>query len=169
MRHYPNAMDFSLKPPTRFAPAERETVERIREEHDMLVSSEAANAVLAAVEERLAVVNENRQLVHANDTFLRFVGVAGLNDILGMRLGELLGCVHAIEDLSGCGTHPTCRTCGTVNSALRALAGRSCVAEVNLVVERAGREQALDFDLEATPLHLRGRLFALVRLDPIER
>jgi len=134
----------------------------------MLVSTDAIAAMFGVVTAPIAVINEKRQIVHANRSLLRMAGCSSVEDVLGMRLGEAMGCVHATEDLSGCGTHPSCTVCGTVNAALCALNGRPCVAEVNLSVERAGQQQAFNFDLHAEPLTIRGRLFALLKVETIE-
>lgn len=160
-------MDFALRPPTRFAPADREAIERIREEREMVLMSAMARSLHEDAHGCMAVINEDRQVVHANAAFVAFAQCKSDDDLLGLRLGELLGCVHATEDVSGCGTHPTCRTCGTVNSAMTALEGRACTTEVNLVVERQGKEVDLAFDLTATPVAIRGRCFVLIEVEPV--
>jgi PAS domain-containing protein len=158
-------MDFALKPPTRHAPAERSSIDRIREDHALVLGAEVAGPLLDAIPDPLAVVTETRQFVLANRAFLEFAGASRLDDILGLRMGEVLGCPHAQEDLSGCGTHPTCKTCGAVNAVMHALGGRSAVADVELTVESQGRECSLCFVINATPLTVRGRQFVLIGIS----
>lgn len=158
-------MDFALQPPTRHAPAEREDIERIREDHARLVGTEVAGPLLDAIGDPLAVVTETRQFVLANRAFLEFAGVARLDDLLGLRMGEVLGCPHAREDISGCGTHTTCKTCGAVNAVLHAVGGRSAVSDVELQLENDGEETTLGFVINATPLEVRGRRFVLVGIS----
>lgn len=155
-------MDFSLKPPTRHAPAERASIERIREEHAIVLGAEVAGPLLDAIDEPLAVLNDLRQFVLVNRSFLEFAGVREAEQLLGLRLGEVLGCAHAIEDLSGCGTHPSCKTCGAVNAVMHALGGRAAVSEVDLEIERQGATTELSFEISATPLSIRGRSFVLI-------
>jgi hypothetical protein len=158
-------MDFSLKPPTRHAPAERASVERIREEHAIVLGAEVTGPLLDAIDEPLAVLNDLRQFVLANHAFLEFAGVAQSEDLLGLRIGEVLGCAHALEDTSGCGTHPTCKTCGAVNAVMHALGGRPALSEVELEVECKGTTCQLDFEIGATPLFIRGRQFVLIAIS----
>ncbi len=161
-------MDFALTPPTRFAPSAREDFERIREEHAMVAAAQAGAGRSDSAGSAVAVVNESRQIVHADEAFLRFTRAAAPGDLLGLRIGEALGCVHATEDTSGCGTHPSCCICGTVNSTLLALAGHACATGVNMEAEWRGRDARLDFDIVATPFPIRGRLFARVEIRAIE-
>ena len=159
-------MDFALKPPTHHAPAERASIERVREEHALVLGAEVAGPLLDAIPEPLAVVNLQRQFVLANKGFIEFAGVNGLEDLLGLRIGEVLGCPHALEDISGCGTHPSCKTCGAVNVVMHALDGRAAVADVELTVEGRDGECELCFEINATPLAVRGRPFVLLAISP---
>ena len=143
-------LDFSLHPATRFAPAERETLDAIKAEQAAILGNGATAAILDALHEPVAVVNGLRQIVHANRSFLAFAGAASLEEILGMRLGEFLGCSHA-GDVGGCGTHPTCQTCGAVNAVLCASAGAEVTSEADLALSAGGRERRLRFDISAAP------------------
>lgn len=159
--------DFSLVPPTLFAPADRENSAQVHEESAMITQSDFARGILEALDVPAAVINESRQIIYANEALLKLAGAKSLEDGLGLRLGELLGCTHAVEDLSGCGTHPSCRTCGTVNGALTALDGEACATMVDIALAEDDGESRLEFQLTATPMEVQGRRFALLRLDPV--
>jgi PAS domain-containing protein len=155
-------LDFSLKPATHFAPAEREAIDVIKAEQSAILGTGAAAAILETLREPVAIVNGLRQIVHANKAFLAFAGAARLDDILGMRLGEFLGCAHAAGDMGGCGTHPTCQTCGAVNAVLSAAAGTEVCAETDLAVASGGRERRLRFEVTAAPFESGGWRFVLM-------
>lgn len=158
------ALDFSLKPATCFAPAERKTIERVQAEQAMILGTGATAAILDTLGDPVAVVNDLRQIVHANNAFLTFAGARSVAEILGMRLGEFIGCGHAVGDMGGCGTHPACQTCGAVNSVLAATDGVSMAGAVDLTVESGGRERRLQFEVTAAPLVVTGGRFVLMTI-----
>lgn len=157
-------LDFSLSPCSHFAPADRESLEAIKAEQAAVVGCGAAAAILETLSEPVAVVNGLRQVVHANASFLAFAGAEALDEILGMRLGEFLGCSHAVGDLAGCGTHPSCRTCGAVNAVLSAADGTALCCEADLTVTTGGRERRLRFDVSAAPFQAGGWRFVLMTI-----
>lgn len=156
-------LDFSLNPGTRFAPAERESIEAVKAEQAAVLGNGATGAILDTLREPVAVVNGLRQIVHANRSFLEFAGAAQLDDILGMRLGEFLGCAHA-GDAGGCGTHPGCQTCGAVNAVMAAVAGTEVSSETDLHVTTGGRERQLRFAVTAAPFDTAGWRFVLMTI-----
>lgn len=157
-------LDFSLNPGTRHAPAERESIDAIKAEQTAILGSGAAAAILDTLRDPVAVVNGMRQIVHANKAFLVFAGAERLDDILGMRLGEFLGCAHAAGDMGGCGTHQSCQTCGAVNAVLAANAGSELTSETDLAVTSGGRERRLRFEVTAAPFDAAGWRFVLMTI-----
>lgn len=67
------------------------------------------------------VVNDDRQLVAVNHAFLEAIGIENPDEVLGLRLGESLHCVHAAEEPHGCGTTPYCSTCGAAIAIMAAI------------------------------------------------
>jgi len=59
----------------------------------------------------VVVLNNYWQIVFANRDFLRLFPVGKEDDILGQRIGEVLGCSNSSLSVSGCGTSPGCRVC----------------------------------------------------------
>ncbi len=47
----------------------------------------------------LIVLNEKRQIVFMNRAFMRFLELDRPSEILGYRLGEVLGCTQSLEDV----------------------------------------------------------------------
>lgn len=162
-------MDFSLKLPTRHAPAEREPFDHIAEDRDTLFGVGAAGPVLDAMPQPTAMLNECRQIIFANRAFLEFAGPRHLDEVLGLRLGEVLGCSHALEDQSGCGTHPSCQQCGAVNAVLRSLQGVAVMADVKLELEIDGGDKFLRFELSTTPVTVSDHHMVLLTIDRVRR
>lgn len=150
--------------PTRFAPAERECDAVVRADHGLVQTAAVAGPILEALTDPMIVLNEFRQIVFANRRFLEVLHAHRPEDVLGVRLGEALGCVHANLEPSGCGTHEACRACAGVNSILRSLRGTAVVAQVGHIVEHAAHECAVCYQMHASPLTMSGRHFVLVAL-----
>lgn len=64
------------------------------------------------------ILNSDRQIVFANKAILDFLKIQDASQILGLRPGEALNCIHAENDSGGCGTTDFCRMCGAVNAIL---------------------------------------------------
>jgi len=93
------------------------------------------DGVLNIVGGMLAVLNDKRQIISVNDAFLRQLGITSVDEVFGLRLGKVLGCVHAEEEPFGCGTSRYCSSCGAVVAMVSSLAKnepveRFCAAEV---------------------------------------
>ena len=70
--------------------------------------------------------------------------------ILGLRLGEVLGCDIVNDSLGGCGTYRECRKCGAINAVLASLDGREVTNLASIEVNRAGLERMMQFKIAAT-------------------
>jgi signal transduction histidine kinase len=139
---------------TEFATAERLPVEQVRACHDRLVAIPMVGPLLESFPGPALVLNRCRQAVLVNRKLTRLVGRAG-EELLGMRPGEIVGCVRAGEHEAGCGTTRFCRYCGAVRAILASQAeSAEVVEECRIVVSRNGAESALDLRVWATPIEL---------------
>jgi hypothetical protein len=139
-------------PITFFAPAEREPIEVVHRQASRLSQTPLARTFHQASTNYLMVVNARRQIVMASENVLDLVPGKTLVQLLGLRPGEALGCVHAYECESGCGTSLFCRDCGTVRVILSGLEGHRDMQECRLTRLIQGREAALELLVVSTPL-----------------
>lgn len=104
---------------TLFAPSERASEAQL--EHDAHVLAEAGivNHITNVIPHILMVLNQQRQVIYANQRLLDFLEVSAEHDILGLRPGEILDCIHSHNDCNGCGTTEFCRECGAVKAILK--------------------------------------------------
>lgn len=109
------------------------------------------------------ILNSDRQVVFANRPLLDTLGVGEEADALGLRTGELLGCIHSTSS-GGCGTTESCRNCGAVNAALSAQRGKEAEDECRIVRHDGS---ALDFRVRARPLQVDGDCYTLFDLTDI--
>ena len=98
------------------------------------------------------VLNARRQIVMASENVLELMPGKTLDQIVGLRPGEALGCIHANECASGCGTSQFCHQCGTVRVILAGLAGARHMQQCRLTRVVKGRQASLELRVLATPL-----------------
>jgi len=100
-------------------------------------------------------LNRQRQVVFANRAALEFAGVEEMEEVLGMRPGELIHCKHGHETPGGCGTTEFCRYCGATNAILESQEGQPATNECRVNVEKGEGEESLDLRVWARPLQMR--------------
>ena len=88
----------------------------------------------------------------ASENVLELVPGKTMDQIIGLRPGEALGCIHAHECESGCGTSQFCGQCGVVRVILLGLDGSRDMEECRLTRLMNGREETLRLRVLATPL-----------------
>lgn len=152
---------------TCFAPAGRAPVEVLRRQAGTLGSIEFLKAVLDASPCVTLVLNRQRQIVFGNRASLAMVGAAELRQVMGRRVGEVIGCIHAAAGPDGCGTSEACRVCGAVACAMDALAGRAGSQDCRITRHIAGRTESLDVSVSCTPMRAEGEPFVIVSLTDI--
>ena len=106
---------------TYFAPAEQATEDRLSQEVEIFNQSAVMEGLMETVGGLLAVLNEQRQIISLNDSFLKMLGIQDPIHALGLRPGNALNCVHANEPPAGCGTTKYCSTCGAAKSIAASL------------------------------------------------
>ena len=102
---------------THFAPAGRDSRTTLQQEAERIHATPMLQRMIEAFGEAVVILNKRRQIVAANRTALEMVSHS-LNDALGQRPGELLGCRHVTEGPDGCGTSRHCAVCGAVQAVL---------------------------------------------------
>ncbi len=86
---------------TYFAPAQRTERRKFTNQIETISHNPIMDALLKIAAGILVVLNEDRQIVALNHAFLKEIGVKDAEEVLGLRLGETLHCVHAFEKPNG--------------------------------------------------------------------
>ena len=154
-------------PITFFAPAKREPIEVVRRQAGRLSQTPLAQTLLNGALNYLFVLNNRRQIVMASENALELFPGRTMGQIIGLRPGEALGCIHAYECESGCGTSQFCRHCGAVRVILAGLAGHRYVQECHLTCLRGRREASLDLRVLATPLVQDEERYTLLAVEKV--
>ncbi len=77
--------------------------------------------LLHAVSGLVAVLNHQRQIVAINEEMLAAMEFDDPQDVLGLRLGEAIGCLHAYDMPDGCAASEFCSTCGAAIAIERSM------------------------------------------------
>lgn len=153
---------------TCYAPAARMSDEEVRGYAGPLLANPVIDTLLKSIGGFLAILNEQRQILVANDNFLKAAGVADVEAVLGLRPGEALQCIHAGERAGGCGTTEYCATCGAVVAIMTCLGNDAPVASsCSLTIRREGVNKELFFSARAFPMVLDGRRLVVLFMQDI--
>lgn len=148
---------------TFFAPAKRTERRKFKNQIFDISHSPVMNALLNTSEGILVVLNDDRQIIALNHTFLETLGVSDIQEVLGLRLGESLSCRHAYDDPNGCGTTEYCASCGAAIATMTAIhkdmeQERICA----LVSDKNGIISDICLQIRAKPIHVDGNRWILV-------
>ncbi len=98
------------------------------------------------------VLNHTRQIVFANQAFLRFLGATCLADVLGKKPGDALACEHAMNSILGCGTTDFCSTCGAAKATPPLLLHQpENAAAQECRIRQEGSGKSFDFRVQTAP------------------
>lgn len=155
---------------TYFAPAPRTERRQLRNQIEAISRSPVMNTLLNAASGLLVVLNEERQIVALNHSFLDKLGIQDPETALGLRLGETLSCVHAAEPPNGCGTTPFCKTCGAAIAMMTTINDDQAATEVcALTAEIDGTRQDLCLVVQTESLLVDGNRWILVYVQDVTR
>ena len=153
---------------THFTPATRTTSEQVLKEYELVGSQKFFNEIFGAIAGIGAVIDENRQIVYANDEFLSLLGINTLDSILGKRPGEVISCIHSGDVPSGCGTSMACAYCGSINAILESRkTGKKSIKETQISSVVNGKHKSWDMNVISTPISFNGNFFYVLILQDI--
>jgi signal transduction histidine kinase len=142
--------------------AKRAAVEEIHAQAEILDAIPPLQRILNALPTMALVLNRERQVVLANQRLIEFAGATGIDDLCGLRPGEVLRCIHAAETPAGCGSTEHCTVCGALQAIVTAQFG---VAETQVCRVRrrtAAGEEPLELEISACPVEMGGSQFLIV-------
>lgn len=138
---------------TWFAPAERSSAEELQALVNFCKLDPAIQAILLSVDGYVLILNEQRQVVAANDTLLNELHAGSTDKLIGLRPGEVFGCIHTCDAPGGCGTGKSCSVCGAVISVISSqILNQPAMGDCLMSTQRNGVFRAHEFSIRATPL-----------------
>ena len=146
---------------------QRRQVEQAKAEQQALLEAIYRNAPLI-----MMVVDEERRVQQINGFATQFADSSG-EEMLGLRGGEALRCLHALDDPRGCGFGEFCEQCTIRNTVLDTLATGATHLQIEADYHPQptyGRASSMKLLVSSTPLPFEGKRMALVTLlDVTER
>lgn len=134
---------------TRFAPAERATDEHLEHASQLLSKAGIVNHLTHVIPSILMVLNKERQVVYSNQRLQDLLNLKSGYEVLGLRPGEILDCIHARNNCGGCGTTEFCSQCGAVKAILKSQDEKVGVEAECRITTCSG--QALELKVWASP------------------
>ena len=149
-------------------PQGRATPAEVDEQANLCLGDPVVQTVLEAVGSQAVVLNAQRQIVAANRTMLQVLPLEDPETCQGMRLGEAIGCIHALEGPSGCGSSRACRGCGALLSVLNAQETcQTTTGECLISTQNKGRWESREYAVRAVPLNVANHRMTLLGLQDI--
>lgn len=153
---------------TYFASPERASDQELEVEIEFINHSPVLDGLLHSISGLLAILNEQRQIVAINDSFMKMLGIEDPEESLGLRLGEAVECIHSHDEGGGCGTSKYCPTCGAAIAIVSAIDNdkpeeRLCA----LTVKKADKENDIALLVRAQPILIQKKRFILLFLQDI--
>src|SRR5512145_1322673 len=89
---------------TYFASPEKTNDRELATEIEIISNNPVMSGLLQSISGLLAILDENRQIIAVNDSFIQMLGIKDQEKVLGLRPGNVLQCIHSEEEPAGCGT-----------------------------------------------------------------
>lgn len=157
----------SDRPNTKCAPPERLTIADVRHEKEKL-SGHICSSYFDFFPLPLIVINSHRQIVFSNKAFLNVLGLDELEDFLGRRPGEAMGCLYSNVEISGCGTSEYCRECGALRAVLESMINDSTAQhDCQLLLKCGDGTDARDLRIYVSPWEVEDDKYYVVTIADI--
>lgn len=147
---------------TDFDAPERKTPQQVLSERHALMVNPLLQQMLEGFPEMVVIVNEERQIVAWNKAMFLSLGVKSPDQIIGLRFGEAINCIHKEVNSGGCGTSKFCAECGAAKALLATrLTQEQNVNECRITVVRDGVEFSHDYIVTSAPLFINEKFYIL--------
>ena len=116
----------------------------------------------------MVLVDEERRVRKANKLAVSFANRSE-EEMLGLRGGEALRCLNALNDPRGCGFSSECQLCNVRNIVLDTFKTNTSFhdVEARLPFRRVDQKKYLDLIVSSVPLEIQGEKLALVTISDI--
>ncbi|NUQ64043.1 MAG: GHKL domain-containing protein [Pirellulales bacterium] len=148
-------------------PFGREPADELRRKNSLVARAPLVQSLIDAMPGIVMILNSGRQVIAANRPLLELLH-ARLDDLLGRRLGEILGCSFWREGPDGCGTSPQCGNCGALKVLRQCEATRGQAdGQCELTLERPIKGASVELRVKATPTDIEGEAFTVCAMEDV--
>ena len=153
---------------SKFASAHRASNEQLEADYALIKNSDWISSFINTMPEVVAILNDERQIIFANDELLKLLDVKDSKLLLGSRPGEVLKCINATLMDAGCGTCENCRYCGAVLSILESQAkSKKVTKDCRITTEENGVHEFLDLKVTTAPFSFQGNYYSILTIEDI--
>ena len=145
---------------THFAPPERSERDSLIKVSERL-KSEILLPWFDALPLSIIVINSTRQIVFCNEAFRRLSNKKDREELISLRPGEALGCIHSELEEAGCGCSTFCEVCGAAKAILKSLNGNQDCQNCRMLRYIDEVETPLDLQVYTQPIDFQGETFTL--------
>jgi len=129
---------------------------------------EAVQELLNSLPSAAAILNPQREAIFVNQHLLNSLGFSSLENLFGKRPGEMLNCLHALENENQCGVSESCKLCGALQAIRETLSKKSSsFSEMRLTSVRDGIPIARDLKIVVSPLFMNNKVYMILFLNDI--
>jgi signal transduction histidine kinase len=152
-------------PLSEYSDTERMPIEVVRKQSAELSSSPVAMGLANASINAIVILNPQRQIVFASQSAVAMTPAKQADTILGLRLGEALGCVHSGTDERDCGVTEFCAHCGGLKAILTGLSGQPDKQEYRVTRIINLNTEDLDLLVCATPFTHNNQRYTILSIS----
>ena len=136
---------------TKFAPGERASMAEVLLSKSKLDHFPFIDEIFCSLSYIFCIFNDQRQIVFVNDMLMKSLGVEHVDQVLGRRFGEAFECIHASDEINGCGTSEHCRYCGAINSIVKSkITMAKTIEECRIRRMVNGKEHSMELEVTST-------------------
>jgi len=147
---------------------DRSSDEQIRASRKKLKQHDVALQILEGFPGLAVILDKNRQIVAFNKSAMSLFKGLRPEEVYGKRLGEAFRCIHASEDVAGCGGSKFCVECGSANTIkLTKDSQANQIGECRIATLTKGKEGALNLRVYTSPLTIDGEPYTLFTIKDI--
>ncbi len=152
----------------RFKELKKETLERKRAEEALHESRAELTTILENAPIMMILVDPERRVREANSAVVEFTG-RPVEEIIGLRGGEALRCLHSLDDPKGCGFGPSCEGCTVRRVVIDTLetSNNHHRVEISLPFERGGKQEERTFYVSTAFINIPKKQWVLVCIEDI--
>ncbi|KAF0196109.1 MAG: histidine kinase [Bacteroidetes bacterium] len=153
---------------TKYAAPGKASVDEIRKQNADLAGNQLIRMISDAIPDVAMILSKERQVVYENKALMELAGESSGESFIGKRPGEILNCLNAKSEGTGCGTTESCRYCGAINAILDCQkTGRSSTRECRISAGLNGQSFSYDLQVNASPFNFNGNEYVIFSVKDI--
>lgn len=128
----------------------------------------ALQELLNSLPSAAAILNSQRKVIFVNYFLLNSLEIESFESLFGKRPGEILNCLHALENENQCGISESCKVCGAMQALRKTeTTNKIAISEMRLAAIQRGVLIARDFKITVSPLLLNDHSYMIMYLNDI--